>query len=75
MAEPEASKKAGSSLTGVQQQRTVGEGPGKPVSRTVRGGPVGLLLDARGRPLKLPEAVAGRRVWLQAWNAAVGVFA
>ena len=30
MAEPEASKKAGSSLNGVQQQRTVGEGPGKP---------------------------------------------
>jgi uncharacterized protein (TIGR01319 family) len=53
----------------------LGEGPGKPVSRTVRGGPVGLLLDARGRPLKLPEAVADRRVCLQAWNAAVGVFA
>ena len=53
----------------------LGEGPGKPVSRTVRGGPVGLLLDARGRPLKLPEAVADRRACLQAWNAAVGVFA
>jgi hypothetical protein len=75
MAEPEASKKAGSSLKGVQQQRTAGKGPGKPVSRTVRGGPVGLLLDARGRPLKLPEAVADRRACLQAWNAAVGVFA
>jgi len=53
----------------------LGEGPGKPVSRTVRGGPVGLLLDARGRPLKLPDAVADRRACLQAWNAAVGVFA
>ena len=53
----------------------LGEGPGKPVSRTVRGGPVGLLLDARGRPLRLPEAVADRRACLQAWNAAVGVFA
>ena len=53
----------------------LGEGPGKPVSRTVRGGPVGLLLDARGRPLKLPEGVADRRACLQAWNAAVGVFA
>jgi uncharacterized protein (TIGR01319 family) len=53
----------------------VGGGPGKPVTRSVRGGPVGLLLDARGRPLKLPEPVAERRACLQVWNTAVGVFA
>lgn len=52
----------------------VGAGPGKPVTRTVRGGPVGLLLDARGRPLRLPEATAERRACVQAWNTAVGVF-
>jgi uncharacterized protein (TIGR01319 family) len=53
----------------------VGAGPGKPVTRSVRGGPVGLLLDARGRPLRLPEATAERRACVQAWNTAVGVFA
>ncbi len=29
----------------------LGSGPGKPVTATVRGGTVGLILDARGRPL------------------------
>jgi len=29
----------------------VGAGPGKPVSATIRGGTVGLILDGRGRPL------------------------
>ena len=33
----------------------LGAGPGKVVSRTVRGGTVGLILDARGRELSLPE--------------------
>ena len=51
----------------------LGEGPGKPVTRSVRGGPVGLLLDARGRPLKLSEDAAERRTCLKAWNAAVSV--
>ena len=51
----------------------LGEGAGRPVVRTVRGGPVGLLLDARGRPLKLSDEVGERRACLRAWNAAVGV--
>ena len=33
-----------------------GAGPGKPIERQVRGGTVGLILDARGRPLTLPPA-------------------
>jgi uncharacterized protein (TIGR01319 family) len=33
----------------------LGNGPGKRVVREVRGGTVGLVLDARGRPLVLPE--------------------
>jgi len=32
-----------------------GAGPGKRVQKTVHGGTVGLVLDARGRPLQLPE--------------------
>jgi uncharacterized protein (TIGR01319 family) len=51
----------------------VGAGPGKPVTRSVRGGPVGLLIDCRGRSLRLPDAAAERRACLQKWNAAVGV--
>lgn len=33
----------------------VGGGPGRPIERQARGGAVGLILDARGRPLTLPE--------------------
>jgi uncharacterized protein (TIGR01319 family) len=51
----------------------VGAGAGKPVTRLVRGGPVGLLIDCRGRALKLPSDTAARRACLQKWNAAVGV--
>jgi hypothetical protein len=47
-------------------------GPGKRVEREVRGGTVGLILDARGRPLELPldrkacrEAATG---WVKALN-------
>ncbi|MEE2972788.1 MAG: glutamate mutase L, partial [Planctomycetota bacterium] len=39
----------------------LGGGPGKSVKRTVKGGPVGVVLDARGRPLVLPEEDAARR--------------
>lgn len=48
----------------------VGGGPGKRIERTVKGGTVGLVLDARGRPLLLPEdRKEGRRMmerWVQA---------
>ena len=38
-----------------------GNGPGKSVKRTVKGGTVGIILDARGRPLTLPESTGERR--------------
>ena len=38
-----------------------GHGPGKSVKRTVKGGTVGIILDARGRPLTLPESTGERR--------------
>ena len=48
----------------------VGAGPGEPMRRSVRGGVVGLVLDARGRPLVIPESrearVAAARRWSQA---------
>ena len=33
----------------------LGAGPGQPVEKRLHGGTVGLILDARGRPLELPE--------------------
>ena len=38
-----------------------GNGSGKSVKRTVKGGTVGIILDARGRPLTLPESPEERR--------------
>ena len=39
----------------------LGGGPGRSVTRTVKGGTVGIILDARGRPLTLPEEDEARR--------------
>ena len=38
----------------------LGNGPGKVVKKTAKGGTVGLILDARGRPLTLPEETSAR---------------
>jgi hypothetical protein len=46
----------------------LGHGPGRPATlRDVRGGAVGLIVDARGRPLRLPRDAGERRVTLQKW--------
>ena len=42
----------------------LGNGPGRSVKRTVKGGTVGIILDARGRELVLPEEQAQRREYL-----------
>jgi uncharacterized protein (TIGR01319 family) len=50
----------------------VGEGKGKPVTATVEGGTVGIIIDARGRPfsieLNTPGRVATLRGYLQAFG-------
>ncbi|MFQ5932252.1 MAG: glutamate mutase L [Nitrospiraceae bacterium] len=51
-----------------------GEGRGKSVSREVRGGVVGLLLDGRGRPLQLPTKFQDRLAALSRWHQAVGLY-
>ncbi len=52
----------------------LGAGAGKPVTRRVKGGTVGILFDARGRPLVLPEDEAARRAavsrWKKVWETA-----
>lgn len=52
----------------------MGAGPGRPVTRTVRGGTVGLILDARGRAIAVPEPEAERRAAIAGWLAALGVY-
>ena len=51
----------------------VGEGKNRPVTRTVRGGVAGLILDARGRPLVLPEQDEARITRLREWLTAFGL--
>lgn len=52
----------------------LGAGPGKDITRQVQGGTVGLILDARGRPLRLPDDRAeGRRV-ISTWVTAAHVY-
>ncbi|GAH84263.1 unnamed protein product, partial [marine sediment metagenome] len=52
----------------------VGAGPGRALTATVQGGVVGVVIDARGRPLQLPEDDAERIAALRAWNAELEVY-
>ncbi|MBI5169341.1 MAG: glutamate mutase L, partial [Candidatus Eisenbacteria bacterium] len=53
----------------------VGAGRGKPLTRDVRAGEVGLVLDARGRqPFALPSDDAARIDRLRAWNRALAIY-
>ena len=52
----------------------MGAGPGKPVTREVRGGAVGIVLVARGRPLKLPTSAVERRACVEKWLKALEVY-
>jgi uncharacterized protein (TIGR01319 family) len=45
----------------------VGAGPGKPLETTITGGVAGVILDARGRPIYLPEAEEERKDLLLKW--------
>ncbi len=51
-----------------------GAGPGKRVERTVRGGSVGVILDARGRPLELPEVRSDCRKAMERWITTMGMY-
>jgi hypothetical protein len=52
----------------------LGEGPGKKVVREVRGGTVGLILDARGRPLALPDERAACQQTMEQWTEALELY-
>lgn len=52
----------------------VGAGPGRSLKldKVVVGGPFGIVVDARGRPLNLPEDARTRREVLQRWHLGLG---
>jgi hypothetical protein len=50
----------------------IGFGPGKGKKVTLRGGTVGLIIDARGRPLELPRDDAARRSAVRQWLWDIG---
>jgi hypothetical protein len=50
----------------------LGFGPGKNGSITVTGGALGVVIDARGRPLNLPSDPVRRRELMKRWSYAVG---
>jgi hypothetical protein len=49
-----------------------GLGPGKSGAVTVTGGALGVVIDARGRPLQLPGDPVRRRELMKRWSYAVG---
>lgn len=52
----------------------MGAGPGKAVLKEVQGGVVGLMVDCRGRPIRLPEKSEDRRNRLNEWFASFGLY-
>jgi uncharacterized protein (TIGR01319 family) len=53
----------------------IGEGKGRAVTREVRGGIVGLVVDARGRrPFALPKDASQRIAKLKSWEKALDIY-
>jgi hypothetical protein len=50
----------------------VGFGPGRGKTFEVTGGAVGVIIDARGRPLVFPKAPDQRIEALQQWSLKIG---
>lgn len=52
----------------------IGAGPGKELEATVSGGVAGVMLDARGRPIYLPEEENQRKELLLKWFKAMDLY-
>jgi hypothetical protein len=52
----------------------VGAGRGKPLTATVHGGEVGLIIDTRGRPIQVPAPPAERATAVQGWLSALQAY-
>ena len=51
-----------------------GGGPGRPITGTVQGGVVGLIIDARGRPVRFAADPAERKAQVAGWQKALGAY-
>jgi hypothetical protein len=52
----------------------LGGGPGREIEKEVRGGTVGLILDARGRPLVLPQDRPTCKRTIDRWVTALDLY-
>jgi uncharacterized protein (TIGR01319 family) len=52
----------------------VGTGRGKPLTATVHGGEVGLIIDTRGRPIQVPGDETARAAAVNRWLAALKAY-
>lgn len=52
----------------------LGAGSGKPITVEVWGGTVGVIFDARGRPIQLPEDTLDRRRLILSWYRALDLY-
>jgi hypothetical protein len=52
----------------------VGAGPGRALEAEIHGGTVGIILDGRGRPLKLPSDRISGQQRMQRWTEAIGAY-
>jgi len=52
----------------------MGEGNGKPVEQEIEGGVVGVVMDARGRPLELPAEAEARKKALTGWYKTLDLY-
>lgn len=55
-----------------QNRADIGNGPGRNAAIQVTGGVIGVIFDARGRPLILPDDAVRRRELIKKWNWLVG---
>lgn len=65
--EAAADTRSQATLTPLQRGLDVGAGPGKALSRELRGGVVGIVVDTRGRPLRFAAEKAERVPLLARW--------
>ena len=56
----------------VSRRIDIGYGPGRAKKLKIHGGSVGLVIDARGRPLALPKDETERRDLIRQWRWDVG---
>lgn len=71
---PLAERQEAKAIITPAKQFDMGDGPGRAVEKTITGGVVGVLLDARGRPLYLPEDDGTRKELLLKWFGALGLY-